>query len=236
MEPGRKGKLPRVQLNPASIGMPAMLAVLVLIEAGIPMPVPSDLLMLLVGERAASGAASLPVAVAGLESVVVVGTTALFFALRGPAAHLVPRFGPRLGLTPARLAHATDLLQRRGAWALFVGRTTPGLRTATVIAAAGSNLPVRRALPFLVAGGSLFAQVHLLAGYFVGPPARRAFTEHGAAVAAAVVAAAVVAVAASAVYRHRREGAHSWMHSVCPACAAQDLVAAAVGVPPARGA
>ena len=77
--------------------------------------------------------------------------------------------GPRVGLTGPRLARAAGLLERRGWPALASGRTTPGLRTVTVVAAASSGARVGRALPALVLGSSLFLQAHLLLGYALGP-------------------------------------------------------------------
>ena len=218
--PPRPVYLFRVSPNPFSLGVPALLALLTLQEFGLPIPIPSDLVMLLVGERASAGTPPLLLAVVGLEAAVVVGTAGLFAAVRGPAARLVPRFGPRVGLTARRLEEASRLLETRGAWALILGRTTPGLRTVTVVAAAGSGIPAARALPLLIAGGTIFAQIHLAAGFAVGPAARRAFTEHGPAVTAVLVAVALLAVAASVAQRHRRQGAHAWIHAACPACAA----------------
>ena len=119
-------------------------------EAGVPIPVPSDLVMLLLGERVSAGVPPLWLAALALELVAVAGTGALFLAARGPGRALLARLGPRLGLTGPRLARAAGLLERRGWPALAGGRTTPGLRTVTVVAAASSGARVGRALPALV--------------------------------------------------------------------------------------
>ena len=113
-------------------GVPGLLGLLLAMEAGVPIPVPSDLVMLLLGERVSAG-------VLPLWLVAVVGTGALFLAARGPGRALLRRVGPRLGLTGPRLARAAGLLERRGWPALSSGRTTPGLRTVTVVAAARSG-------------------------------------------------------------------------------------------------
>ena len=68
------------------------------------------------------------------------------------------------GLLGLLLARAAELLERRGWSALAAGRTTPGLRTVTVVAAASSGVRAGRALPALVLGSSLFLQAHLLLG------------------------------------------------------------------------
>jgi membrane protein DedA with SNARE-associated domain len=118
--------------------------------------------MLLLGERVSAGALPLWLAALALELVAVAGTAALFLAARGPGRALLTRAGPRLGLTGPRLARAAQLLERRGWPALVAGRTTPGLRTVTVVAAASSGVRAGRALPALVLGSSLFLQAHLL--------------------------------------------------------------------------
>lgn len=112
-------------------GAPGLLGLLLAMEAGIPIPVPSDLVMLLLGERVSAGALPLWLAALALELVAVAGTAVLFLAARGPGRALLTRAGPWLGLTGPRLARAAELLERRGWPALAAGRTTPGLRSAT---------------------------------------------------------------------------------------------------------
>ena len=133
---------------------PLALVLLLPMEAGVPIPVPADLVMFTVGERVAAGKFPLWLAVTGFEVIAVLGTTALFLACRGPAQRIIARFGPRLGLTEARLGRAAAFAETRGRPGLALGRGTPGLRTLTVIAAGVSGLNARRALPALIVGSS----------------------------------------------------------------------------------
>ena len=87
-------------------GVPGLLGLLLAMEAGVPIPVPSDLVMLLLGERVSAGALPLWLAALALELVALAGTAALFLAARGPGRALLTRAGPRLGLTGPRLARA----------------------------------------------------------------------------------------------------------------------------------
>jgi membrane protein DedA with SNARE-associated domain len=189
-------------------------------EAGVPIPVPSDLLLLVLGERTSAGSFPLPLVVVAVELVAAVGTAALFFLVRGPGRATLSRVGPRLGLTEERLVRATGLLDRRGRGALAVGRATPGLRTVTVVAAATSTMSPGRALPPLVLGSSVFVQLHFVLGYVLGPAARRALDRaRGPAV---LVLAAVVVAGAGAwlVKRGARRGAQAASEACCPACLA----------------
>ncbi|HEY1318743.1 MAG TPA: hypothetical protein VGF32_00790, partial [Streptosporangiaceae bacterium] len=83
----------------AGLSGPLALVLLLPMEAGVPIPVPADLVMFAVGERVAAGKFPLWLAVTGFEVIAVLGTTALFLACRGPAQRIITRFGPRLGLT-----------------------------------------------------------------------------------------------------------------------------------------
>jgi membrane protein DedA with SNARE-associated domain len=207
------------------LGVPAAVALLVPMEAGLPIPLPTDLVILLVGERAAAGAIPLWLAVLAMELVALIGTGALFLACRGPGSALIARLGPRLGLTHERMGRATAIVERRGRPALAIGRGTPGLRTVTVVAAGASGLPLRRALPPLVIGSSVFIQLHLFLGYFLGPAARD-LIDQATGPAILVVAALVVGAAVFwLVRRGRRGGAQAWAEAACPAC----LVLGALG-------
>lgn len=210
---------------PAGLGAIAGLALMVPMEAGIPIPIPADLVMLAVGARVGAGDIPLWIAVLAFEAVSVLGTTALFLAARGPGHALVARLGPRLGLTQARIARATSLIERRGRPVLAVGRATPGLRTLTVIAAGGSGMPSRRALPALIAGSSVFLQLHLFLGYFLGSAAERALHAATGPALAVLTAVVLAAVGFWLVRRGRRAGAGGLTEAACPACLALALVA-----------
>ncbi|MGH8983841.1 MAG: hypothetical protein ACRDY6_08195, partial [Acidimicrobiia bacterium] len=94
----------------------------------------------------------------------------------------------------------------------------PGLRTITVVAAGGSGLSARRALPALVLGSSVFLQLHVFLGYFLGEPARELIDR---ATVPAMLAVGVLAIAAAVFWfarRGRRGGAQAWAEAACPAC------------------
>jgi membrane protein DedA with SNARE-associated domain len=204
----------------AGIGVATGIALLLPMEAGVPIPVPADLVMLAVGVRVGAGDIPLPVAVAAFEAIAVLGTTVLFLAARGPGHAVIRRLGPRVGLSSARLDRATRLIERRGRPALAVGRAIPGLRTLTVIAAGGSGLSPGKALPALIAGSTVFLQLHLFLGYFLGSAAVRII--HAAT--APTLAALAVIIAAGAVFwlarRGRRLAAGGLAEAACPACLA----------------
>jgi membrane protein DedA with SNARE-associated domain len=195
----------------------AALVLLLPMEAGVPIPLPADLVMFTVGERVAAGRFPLWLAVAGFEVIAAVGTVALFVACRRSGHRVVARYGPRFGLTEARVRRVAAVAETRGLAGLAVGRATPGLRTLTVVAAGVSGLSGRRALPALILGSSVFLQVHLVLGLLLGPLADRAFDQ---AKIPALVALAVLAVGALLFWRARRHNRlpAAWAEAACPAC------------------
>jgi membrane protein DedA with SNARE-associated domain len=213
----------------AGLNGPLALVLLLPMEAGVPIPVPADLVMFAMGERVAAGKFPLWLAVAGFEVIAVLGTTALFLACRGPAQRILARFGPRLGLTEARLRRAAAFAETRGRPGLALGRGTPGLRTLTVIAAAVSGLSGRRALPALIVGSSVFLQLHLILGLLLGPLADRAFDQaKGPALAAGAVLVAAGLVFWRIRRRKRAAAPAAWMEAACPACLGLNLFAGRV--------
>lgn len=196
----------------------AAFGILALTESGVPIPVPGDLVMLFVGERASAGQPSLLVAMLALELITLVATTALFVAARGPARAAIAKLGPRIGLTEERMARLGNLVEKKSA--LAIGRMTPGTRTVTVVVAATAPSPWRSTLPPLLIGSTIFVQGHVLLGYALGPLAREALE---AARGPMLIVLGVLVLAAIAVWIKRRRGrgaAQAFSEAACPACLA----------------
>ncbi|MDQ4098232.1 MAG: hypothetical protein M3144_10240, partial [Actinomycetota bacterium] len=109
--------------------------------------------------------------------------------------------------------------------ALVLGRATPGLRTVTVVGAATSGLTPARALPPLILGSSVFAQLHLALGYLFGPVAREAIERATGPAVAVLVAVALAGVVVWLRRRGRRAGSQAATEACCPACLALGLAA-----------
>ena len=192
--------------------------VLLLTETGVPVPIPGDLVMLLIGERTSAGGMGLLPAMLLLEAITLIGTSLLFVSVRGPLRAVIRRMGPKVGITEERLHGVAHLLARPATVA--AGRMTPGARTLTVIGAAGAPLPWKRTLPALLIGSSVFVQAHLLLGYTVGPVARRAI--HAATGPMLVALALLLAVSIVVWIRKRgsRGAVEAFSEASCPACLA----------------
>ena len=146
-------------------------------EAGLPVPVPGDFLMLGLGVHAREGGVPLWQALLVMEIATLVGASILYFVSLKAGRELVYRYGRYIHLTPARLDQAETWLRQRGSGAIVLGRLTPGLRMPTVIACGVFGVPYLRFLPSVALGAFLYILVYTLLGYFIGPPVLRALGE-----------------------------------------------------------
>ena len=151
-------------------GLAAAFLFLLVEEAGVPLPVPGDVLMLVLGVQAREGRVPLWQAIAVLELGTALGATLLYLLARWAGRDLVYRYGRYLRLTPPRLERAERWIRGYGALAVVVGRLVPGLRIATAVACGVFGLPVRQFLPAMAVGSLLYISAHTLLGYFFGRP------------------------------------------------------------------
>ncbi|HEX8968208.1 MAG TPA: DedA family protein [Chloroflexota bacterium] len=151
-------------------GLIAAFAFLLIEEAGVPVPVPGDVLMLVLGVHARAGIVSLWQAVAVTWLGTIIGSSFLYWASRMAGRSLVYRYGRFIRLTPERLDSAERWLRRHGTRAVFVGRLVPGLRIVTAVACGVFEVPFAVFFPAMMLGALLYILVYTLLGYFLGPP------------------------------------------------------------------
>ena len=108
-------------------------------------PILSEVIMPLAGFAAARGELSLVgVIVAGILGTIV-GNALWFEAARafgtGRTRRAVARFGGWIGIRDADLDDAEAALRKYGAWAVFLGRMMPGIRTLISVPAGLIEMP-----------------------------------------------------------------------------------------------
>ncbi len=151
-------------------GLVAAFIFLLVEEAGVPVPVPGDFLMLVLGVQAREGQVSLWQAIAVLELATVLGATFLYFVSRWAGRSLVYRYGRYIRLSPRRLDDAEVWLRRRGPVAVVVGRLFPGLRIVTAVACGVFAVPAWQFLPAMAFGALVYITAYTLLAYYFGPP------------------------------------------------------------------
>jgi membrane protein DedA with SNARE-associated domain len=142
---------------------------LALEEAGVPIPVPGDFLMLALGARAREGSIVLWQVIVAMQAGTMLGSSLLYVLARRGGRGVVERYGPFIGVTRARLDGAERQLQRHGATAVVLGRLLPGLRVLTAIACGIFRVPYRVFLPAMSVGSLIYIAGYTMLGYFAGP-------------------------------------------------------------------
>jgi membrane protein DedA with SNARE-associated domain len=150
-------------------GLVAAFAVLLIEEAGVPVPIPGDFLMLLLGVQARQGLVNFWVAVAAMELATVMGAAFLYYLARVAGRTAVYRYGRFVRLTPERLDRAEKWIAGKGFTAVFLGRLVPGLRIVTAVACGVFRVPARVFMPAMALGALFYILVYTALGYFVGP-------------------------------------------------------------------
>jgi membrane protein DedA with SNARE-associated domain/membrane-associated phospholipid phosphatase len=158
---------------------------------------PGELAVLLGGVLAFQGRVSLGGAMGAAIAGAIVGDS-LGYAIgaRYGERLFATRLGRRL-VKPAHRERAEELIRRKGASAVFIGRLSAVLRVLVPGLAGMSGMTYGRFLLFNVLGGALWAGGFVLLGYAAGNAWRSA--ARVAAQASAVVAALVVLIVAGAL-------------------------------------
>lgn len=213
----------------AALGLAALLFVK---EAGVPIPIPGDLLVIGAGVASAGNPIGALITLVLILIAGYVGGVIQFLlargALRGPLISALTRFG----VSRARIEALADRLRRGGARAVAVARATPGVRVPAIAASGIAALPTSDFTPGLVAGNTLFVGAHFLLGFIVGVPAVAFVQSAGTtlAVGAFVVFAVIGAIGWLLIRRRRMQAGEgalaygAWADACCPACLAVAVI------------
>jgi membrane protein DedA with SNARE-associated domain len=218
--------------------------VLAVKEAGLPIPVPGDLLVIGAGVAVTPGGLPAPLIVVVLILATVVGGIVQFLLVRGRARTIALGLLARFGLRPATIERGADRLRRGGAATVAVTRMTPGVRIVAIASSAIAGVALAPFVTGLIVGNGVFLTGHFLLGLVVGEPAVRLVAGAGTGLIVAGIGLAALGAAGWWLIARRRSrvaraaGADpaarelaplDWTDACCPACLALAVV---VPVPP----
>ncbi|WP_018788094.1 DedA family protein [Micromonospora sp. CNB394] len=130
------------------------------------------------------------------------------------------RYGQRLRdiypgrlISPANWDRAMEALQRYGAWAVFLTRLLPIVRTLTPATAGMAKVPYPRFLPASLAGAYMWSALYVFAGALAGASVERIETVIGNT---GTVILVVLVVLALVVFTRRRRRAEAVASSTAP--------------------
>lgn len=148
-------------------GYPLLFLFLLIESLGIPSP--SEFSLIGAGVLAGEGHMSLPLVVlSGALGSIVGANISYLIAIRGGRT-LILRYGARVGLTSERLDQAEAYFQRRGDWAVLIGRIISGVRAYISYVAGLLEMPYPRFIIVTTIGALLWPILAAGAGYLVGP-------------------------------------------------------------------
>lgn len=224
-----------------------LLGLLLAKEAGVPIPVPGDLLVIGAGIAAAGSAATAPLQLGAILAAGLLGGSVQFLLVRGAFRRPLLALLARLGVPPQRLEALAARLQRAGARGVAVARATPGVRIGAIAASGLAALPYPAFLGGLVLGNTVFVGAHFALGYVLGPPALALLARAGG-IGLAIAGLALLSGAGALGWRWLRlrqprsphatagaavsgstsdiPGAGAWLEASCPACIAVSVIRA----------
>lgn len=150
----------------------ALFLLLLLEEAGIPLPLPGDILVTWAGVHH-QHSIGYTITVLGLCSAgVFLGSSLLYAVMRRRGRPLLDRYGKYLHINPKRLDRMERWFRRNGAVAVLCGRMIPGLRIPTTVMAGLSDMPYRAYAPACAATALAWAALYFYLGELLQRPMR----------------------------------------------------------------
>ena len=126
----------------------ALFLLILIEEAGCPLPLPGESLIIYAGSRIARQEMSITRVFGAVVPASAIGCTILYFLARTGGRALVRKVGGRIHLDEGRLDKMEATAKRLGPAAVLIGRLTPGIRVPTDVAAGIFRIKFRWYLPF----------------------------------------------------------------------------------------
>jgi membrane-associated protein len=217
-------------MDPVGAGLLAILGLILVKEAGLPIPVPGDLVVIGAGVAASQGRLDPVATVVGIVAASIVGGAIQYALIRSVARSTLLRILGRV-TSADRLDRQTERLRRGGARSVALARSTPGIRIVAIAASALAAIPPVAFAAGLTLGNAIFITAHFGLGFVLGEPiARIAGATLGPLALAGVFLAVLGLVGWWVIAGRRRQRvvvvatASAWADACCPACLSLALV------------
>lgn len=146
----------------------ALFLLLLVEEAGVPLPLPGDTVIMFLGYRAAIGLATPILVILDVAMATFLGSSILYFVARRIGHPAVVRYGRYIRLDEKRLAKVEGWFARHGTLAIVFGRLIPGLRTPTSVAAGIFEIPYGVFARAAALSAFLWAMIYMALGAMLG--------------------------------------------------------------------
>jgi membrane protein DedA with SNARE-associated domain len=146
----------------------ALFLLLFVEEAGVPLPMPGDIVIMFAGYRASQDLMGILEAAISVTLGVQLGSTLLYLVSRRFGHAILYRYGRFIHLDEEKLKRVERWIHERGPIMVLVGRLTPGLRTPTSIISGVFEIPFHQFLFFTTISALIWSGFWLSLGYFGG--------------------------------------------------------------------
>ena len=220
-------------------GLTAIFLVMLVKSIGVPIPIPSDVIMLVAAAGAVQGRFVFWQAFAAILIALVAGGIVQYVLARGPGRGFIYRNGRYVGLSSERLDAVSALAKRSGLFGVSLMVLLPGVRAAAVAACGLAALPSRLFVPALLIGSTCFLGLHFFIGY-AGGTLLLMLAQPISPVTAAIAAVLLLVIGFVVwfeIRRHRSapgenvstaavaaDAFANWHDATCPACLALGAV------------
>ena len=151
----------------------ALFGIVAIEEAGVPLPAPSDLVIMFYGDRARGDPLSLAQVVLVVALASTAGTLIPYVITRrfgDTAAHKLAEW---IDVDPKQVDIWEERIAKRGFIAIFLGRLIPGLRVAMSLIGGTAKVPLHEFSAAVFLAGLIYWSFWTLLGAFFGPTVRR---------------------------------------------------------------
>jgi membrane protein DedA with SNARE-associated domain len=196
------------------VGSAGFLGLGVVMAAEAVLPIPSEVVLPIVGARVSSGELTLLLAVVVTTVGSVLGSTGVYALARWGGRPRVQRLTRLLGITDERWVRVESWFARHGALVVLLGRLVPGVRCVVALPAGSLRMPLPRFLALTAIGsagwnaawigGGAWLTAHwssLLAGSIAAVSAAQPALVSSAAAGAVLVLVREMAARAIALHR-----------------------------------
>ena len=185
----------------------ALFSLLLIEEAGIPLPAPGDTVILLAGAQVSKGEAGAPIVILLVVLATLLGSSALYWISRLGGMPVVLRVGQVLHVKEERLERYGVWIRRHQGVTIVFGRLTPGLRTVTTIVAGIFQINFASFLAYTAVSATIWALLYILLGAMINNFYRNVAHYLFRPSALALLLLAFVIAAATVAVRKRRSAA-----------------------------
>ena len=134
-------------------------------EAGIPLPIPGDIIIATVSTFPKTNYLFL---VSTVILATLAGSTILFTLSKKIGRPLLVKFGKYIKITPEKIKKIESWFQKRGGMAIVIGRLIPGLRIITPIVAGTFEVSYKTFWVYTTLAAFIWANIYFIVGKFFG--------------------------------------------------------------------